>query len=128
MAAAVVSGWRALAARFRCDAPPYGEVKTAGPLFYSVYARYWCGYGGVIRFTAAGDALYLSVLFLFRAGHPPLRVPWDEIRFAQTSYLWRRHVVLTLGNEEHIPMRISQRMARKLGIADRMLIQSPYPG
>jgi hypothetical protein len=59
------------------------------------------------------------VLFLLRIGHPPLRIPWDEIRFSRTNFFFRSYVVLTLGNEEKIPMRIPLRMARNLGILDR---------
>jgi hypothetical protein len=69
---------------------------------------------------AAEDGLYLSVIFFLRIGHPPLRIPWNEIQFSRTKYFWRRYVVLTLGDEEKIPMRISQRMAAKLGILDRV--------
>jgi len=82
--------------------------------------RFWSHYGGVVRVTAASDALYLSVVFLFRIGHPPLRIPWNEINFGRTKFFLRTYVVLTLGNEEMIPMRISQRMARNLGILDRV--------
>jgi hypothetical protein len=60
------------------------------------------------------------VIFFLRIGHPPLRIPWNEIQFSRTKYFWRRYVVLTLGDEEKIPMRISQRMAAKLGILDRV--------
>ena len=126
--ASFLGGWHSLARRFRSFTPPYGEVKTAGPFFYSVYARYWSQYSSVIRLSATQDALYLSVLFPFRAGHPPLRIPWNEISFAQTTLLWNRYVVLTLGDEEQIPMRISQRMARNLGITDRFLADNAYIG
>lgn len=94
--------------------------KPPGRFFYTVYMRFRGHYGGVIRMTAADDALYLSVLFLFRIGHPPLRLPWSEIKLGRTTFLWRRYVVLTLGNQEHIPLRISERMARNLGILDRV--------
>jgi hypothetical protein len=59
-------------------------------------------------------------MFPFRIGHSPLRVPWDEIRIRRTKFLWWRLVLLTLGNQEQIPMRISERMARNLGILDRV--------
>jgi hypothetical protein len=36
----------------------------------------------------------------------------------KTKFLWQRYVVLTLGQQEHIPMRISERLARNLGILD----------
>jgi len=115
----MVSGWFALARRFRKRSEPYGDLKSAGPFFYTVYLRFWGHYSSVVRLTAAADALYGSVLFLFRAGHPPLRIPWNEIQFGKTRRVWRTYIVLTLGNEEKIPLRIPVRMARNLGILDR---------
>jgi len=82
--------------------------------------RFRVNYGNVIRLTAAEDALYISILFLFRISHPPLRIPWAEIKMAETKFLWRRYVFLLLGNEEKIRMRISERMARNLGILERL--------
>ena len=114
-----ISGWRALVSRFTKQSEPLGEVTTVGPFFYYVYMRFWSHYNSVIRLTAAGDALYASVFFPFRIGHPPLRIPWDEIRFGRTKFFFRSYVVLTLGNQEEIPMRIPLRMARNLGILDR---------
>ena len=114
-----LTGWLALARRFKKQSEPYGEIRSAGPFFYTLYMRFWGHYSSVIRLTAAGDALYASGLFLFRIGHPPLRIPWDEIRFGRTKFFFRTYIVLTLGNEEKIPMRIPLRMARNLGILDR---------
>ncbi len=114
----VVCGWHALIDRFRAQSEPYGQTRTVGPFFYTVYMRLWGHYSSVIRLVAADDALYLSVLFPFRIGHPPLCIPWREIEFGKTSFFWRTYVELTLGQQERIPMRISQRMARNLGILD----------
>ena len=107
-----LSGWHALARRFTKQSEPCGEITTAGPFFYVVHMRYWSHYSSVIRVSAAEDALYLSVLFPYRFGHPPLRVPWSEIEFDLIKLYWRGYVVLTLGREEQIPFRISERMAR----------------
>jgi hypothetical protein len=114
-----LTGWFSLARRFKKQSEPYGEIHSAGPFFYTVYMRFWGKYSSVIRLTAAGDALYASILFPFRIGHPPLRVPWDQIRFGRTKFFFRTYIVLTLGNQERIPLRISLRMARNLGILDR---------
>ena len=65
--ASFVSGWYSLSKRFRAQSEPYGEMKTAGPFFYTVYMRFWGHYSSIIRMMAAADALYLSVLFLFRS-------------------------------------------------------------
>jgi hypothetical protein len=115
----VMTGWFVLGKRFRQQSEPYGETRSAGPFFYTIYMRCWSHYSSVVRLTAAADALYVSILFLFRIGHPPLRIPWDEIQFGRTKFLFWTFFVVTLGNEEKIPMRISERMARNLGILDR---------
>jgi hypothetical protein len=122
----LLSGWFSLSKRFRKQSEPYGETRTAGPLFYSVRMRFG-NYGNSIRLTAAEDALYASVLFLFRVGHPPLRIPWSEIQFRRRKFLWMRSVVLTLGDRERIAMRISERMARKLGILERIADEVKLP-
>jgi len=57
-----------------------------------------------------------------------LQIPWNEITFGKTKYFRRSFVVLRLGNEEQIPMRISERMARQLGITERFFIESASPG
>lgn len=121
-----MSGWSALAARFKKQSEPYGETRSTGPWFYTVYMRFWVHYSSVVRITAADDALFLSVLLPFRAGHPPLRIPWNEIRPSRAKYLCRRYMVLTLGLQEQIPLRISERMARNLGIPQRFP-QASFP-
>jgi hypothetical protein len=115
-----VGGWHALSRRFRAQSEPLGDTRTAGPFFYGVQMKFRLGYNNVIRITAAEDALYFSILFLLRIGHPPLCIPWKGIQFGRAKFLWLRYIVLTLGEQERIPMRISQRMARKLGILERL--------
>jgi hypothetical protein len=118
--ASIMSGWFSLSGRFRAQAEPCGETRSAGPFFYTVYMRFWGHYSSIIRMVAADDALYLSVFFPFRVGHPPLCIPWKEIQLGRTKFLWMRYVVLTLGEQERIPVRISERMAGKLGILERL--------
>jgi hypothetical protein len=115
-----ISGWYTLSGCFKKQSEPYGETRTAGPFFYTIYMRFWTHYSSIIRITAAEDALYFSAILPFRIGHPPLCIPWKEIQFSRTKYFWRRYVVLTLGNQEQIPLRISERMARNLGILERL--------
>jgi hypothetical protein len=121
------SGWFTLSRHFRKQSEPYGETRSAGPLFYTIRMRFRCRYENAMRLTAAEDALCLSMLFLFRIGHPPISIPWMEIQFGRTKFLWRRYVVLTLGEKERIPLRISERLARKLGILERMPADEPSP-
>jgi hypothetical protein len=116
----VFSGWHALARRFRAESEPYGVTKSAGPFFYTVYTRYASHYSFCIRMTAAEDGFYLSVVFPLRVGHPPLRIPWSEVQISRVKRFWQPLILLTLGARERIPMRISERMAGKLGLLERM--------
>jgi hypothetical protein len=115
-----MSGWTTLAVRFRAQSEPYGDVRTVGPWFFTVYMRWGMHYCGVMRMTAVDDALYLSAIFLMQFGHPPLRIPWNEIEMTRKTRFLRNYVVLVLGNEEKIPMRISESAACKLGILERI--------
>lgn len=122
MLIAMMSGWHTLAKRFASADKPYGDVRTAGPLFHTVYGRYGVKYNSVIRMTAASDALYISVFAPFRAGHPPLRVPWEEIRIVPVKKGLRSLIVLSLGNRECVSFRVGPRTARKLGLEERMAV------
>jgi hypothetical protein len=88
-AVGLMSGWRTLSERFKQETAPYGEIKTVGPFFYSIYMRFWSHYSSVVRLTAASDGLYASAMFPFRIGHPPLRIPWNEIQLGRTKWFFR---------------------------------------
>lgn len=126
----LLSGWYTLANHFRSELEPSGETRTVTPFFHTVYFRYWTHYSGIVRLISASDGLYLSVFVLFRPGHPPLRVPWSEISFSSDSRFFRNYTVLILGSAEQIPLRISRRMADRLGILDgppQFALQSGMP-
>jgi hypothetical protein len=113
-----MSGWLALSRRFRQRSEPYGDVRSAEPHFCTVRMRFETR--NIVSITAEKEGLYLYVFFFFRIGHPPLLMPWGEIQMRRAKYLWFRQVFLTLGNEEQIPMRMSEHLARKLGILERI--------
>lgn len=115
----VSSGWHRLSRRFRAPSKFNGQMKSTRP-FFNVCMKNWVDYSGIIRIAVEEDALHLSVVFAYHIGHPPLSIPWNEIEFSDAKLLWRRYVVLSLGEQERIPMRISERMANKLGILDRL--------
>lgn len=67
--------------------------------------------------TIGGDpaGLYLSPLFFFRIGHPPLFVPWTEISLrGRRKIMFIECVELRLGREEQIPFLI------RAGLADQI--------
>lgn len=69
------SGWGQLAKYYRTENIPTG--KSLG--------NYWllmgpANYRGVTTIQPSSEGLYLSILLLFRLGHPPLLIPWRDIR------------------------------------------------
>jgi hypothetical protein len=108
---AVLTGWATLAKRFRMTSTFTGP--TWG--FQSARMRWSSHYGSCLNVGADATGLKLSVLFLFRPGHPPLFLPWSEVSVAQRqSFLFIRRVRLLLGREEQMPFVISG------GLADRI--------
>jgi hypothetical protein len=116
----MIIGWRRMAERFAAEAGPVGEMRSVNAFPYTVYWRGWAHYSWIVRLTATSDGLYLSVIAPFRPGHPLLRIPWNEITFGRAKFLFRSYVELRLGNEERIPLRISELVAGKLGILERV--------
>jgi hypothetical protein len=115
----ILSGWHRLSKRFLTRSKFTGQMMSTRP-FINVCMKNWADCSGILRIASDDHALYLSVVFLYRIGHPPLCIPWKEIQFSRTKFLWRRYVVLTLGEQERIPMRISERIASKLGLMERL--------
>jgi hypothetical protein len=115
------SGWRALGGRFSRQNEPCGQTRSAGGWFTRIYLRFWTKYTGAVRMVAAADGLYLSVFFLLRPGHPPLCIPWEQIRIQHTRKWLQNYVELTLGSQERIPLRFSERVARELELDERMV-------
>jgi hypothetical protein len=108
---AAFSGWMNLARRFRLSSA------FTGPSWglQSAYMRWASRYRSCLNIGADATGLKLSVLFLFRVGHPPLLVPWSEISVARRrKFLFVRQVKLLLGREEQIPFVIGG------GLADRI--------
>jgi len=115
----LTSGWNALSLRFTACSEPQGQPLHAGAFFDSVYWRLSTRYGASVKMTAASDALYLSVPSISRLGHPPLCIPWNEVTVGRTDRPRSFMVALSLGKEEHILLRISERRAAKLGFFER---------
>lgn len=111
---AALGGWMTLAQRFRLTSTFSGA--TWG--FQSARMRWSCRYGNCISVGADATGLKLSILFLFRPGHPPLFVPWSEISVAKRwRFLFFRQVKLLLGREEQIPLVITGRLADRIQAA-----------
>jgi hypothetical protein len=106
----VVGGWFSLARVYRAQAPFEG-VKFK---MQSGQMRWRAGYNNVLTLGADQQGLYLATLFLFRFLHPPLLIPWNEIKVSKQKGWIFEQEVFTLGHELRIPLRIRVALAEKL--------------
>jgi hypothetical protein len=74
----LLGGWFSLAQHYRATQPFVGErwhMRSASLRFVS--------YGSCLILGSNTQGLFLSVLFPFRIGHPPLFIPWSEVLSAE---------------------------------------------
>ena len=83
---AQIGGWGQLARFYRLSNPFSGErwYLRSGRM------RLTMRYRNCLTIGANAQGLYLAVLFLFRFGHPPLFIPWQDIAVKTGETLWWR--------------------------------------
>jgi hypothetical protein len=70
-----ISGWQQLASRYATHRLP------AGRRFAWQSARLgWLGYNNCMSMHASVDGLFIQPWAVFRLAHPPLLIPWTELR------------------------------------------------
>lgn len=109
-----ISGWAALARRFRLASPFTGQTWA----WNRARMRWGTNYKNCLTIGADPMGLYLSVMFFFRLFHPPLVLPWQEVSVRRRrKILFFRYVELSLGREEQIPLLIRENLADQVRLA-----------
>ena len=103
-------GWSQLTDRYR-GIPSKVEAKWR---LESASMRHMATYPGCLKFSVGREGLGISILFPFRAGHPPLLIPWTDI----TAHEWESRVIkkirLNFAKEPKVPFTISLKLARRI--------------
>ena len=102
-------GWSKLAAHFRTEIAPEGQH------FSMVSGRVaHASYGNVLTVGITPQGLYLSVMLLFRAGHPPLLIPWEAIQDVQPKNMLGRSMhQLVIGNPRITTVLLPENILRE---------------
>jgi hypothetical protein len=79
-----MSGWREMAVSYEAQRPFSGTWIRP----WAASMRHGVNYNGLLSIGAESTGIYLSVFFVFRAGHPPLFIPFEEIS-ASGKRTWR---------------------------------------
>jgi hypothetical protein len=106
-----LSGWGRLAEQFRSVRGFEGQSAWG--------CSAWMGrnhYRGMLRIGFNHDGLYVAAIFPPLIGHPPLFIPWSEIKIYPQTRPWYFYPErpLRLGSEADIPFIFDNRRAEKL--------------
>jgi hypothetical protein len=112
----ILSGWRQLAKRYRCTASILGTTwwfQSAG-----IHRYLEVSYGSCLTVRANEDGIGFSIQFPFRIAHPPLFIPWSEVRVTQVQrFFFFKLVRFTFPEEPSVRIDIRSRLARKIQAA-----------
>ena len=107
-----IGGWSRLANRYADTGNESGETYTMRSGYIGAV-----NYKSCLTLSVCHHGLRLSVLFLFRIGHPPLFIPWDHFHsVSEKRILFLRFLSMSVGTplvskvilpiwlREHLPM------------------------
>jgi len=102
-----MGGWHVLAQHYHRRLEPSGERWR----FQSAQFRRMTSYSNILFISANRRGLWLSVLFLFRLGHPPLFIPWNKIEVSKETKFFQ---TMTRFEVSGIPIYIRESLADKI--------------
>jgi len=104
-------GWRILARDYRANSLFDGQKLW----LKSATMRRWTNYNNCVNIGANKYGLYLSVLPLFRVGHPPLFIPWADISTEAASRRLLPDVVkFSFAKQPEVPVILSKKLAGRI--------------
>ena len=110
-----MSGWAALASSFRLESDFTGEKWS----WQSAAMRWGSNLNNCLVIGCNERGLYLAMMPFLRFCHPPLLIPWREIRVSTRRRFLSEYVQLLLGREERIPLLLRPHTAERLRLAAR---------
>jgi hypothetical protein len=113
--ASTLGGWGALAAQY--TAPNLeGDVPLAQWRWQTMGMR-WANYNGVATITLYEEGIHFAVPLLFRPGHPPFLLPWEEMQLRRKKMLFQKYVQVRGERAPSIVVELPQALADKIETA-----------
>src|SRR5438128_1154503 len=112
MALGSAGGWGAVARAY----PAHGRRPERVWRFRSLQIRAgWLpsNYGGIVTVGADPDGLFFAVFLPFRPFHPPIFVPWAEVRTEARKGWLGSHVELRFEKVNGVMFRLSRKLAEE---------------
>jgi len=105
-----LSGWARLAERYSTAAEPEtGVMRMVRAQWGTIMIT-----GNIYTIACNKGGLYLAVLFPFRLGHPPLLIPWHDIKAKKISSFLAPRIQLEFGGGVSRPFEIHESTAERI--------------
>jgi hypothetical protein len=106
LAAGLLSGWLKLSARYRATTAAHGRRHRY------VSARFgWVNYNHLLHVQVNDAGMHLSVAPVFAVAHPPLFVPWQDVRCTRIRRtLFGERVTLRIGEPNEATIEFPRRI------------------
>jgi hypothetical protein len=108
----IIGGWAKLAEDYRSEPLMERQRWT----FQSAAMRFAASYNNVLTVGVSDAGLSLSIFFLFRLGHPPLLIPWSDIRKVGEAGKFKGQR-LRIAKAPSIPLRFRSKLIDKIEVA-----------
>ncbi len=82
--------------------------------FTSARMRWGVNYNGCLTIGANERGLYVAVLFLFRLAHPPLFIPWSDVRVTEQRGLVFKYLEFGFLKAPAVPFRVRHQLGSAL--------------
>ena len=73
-------------------------------------------YNNALNVQVSSRGLYLVPIILFRFGHPPILIPWRDIRLKEKKAIFGTNTVLRIGKPEIVTLRFAGGFMERSGI------------
>jgi hypothetical protein len=75
------------------------------------------GFENGLTVGADSEGLYLAIVFLFRAGHPPLFIPWTDVSVRTEERFLATFMVFHFRSVPSVPLRVGESLGQRLAVA-----------
>jgi len=100
-----IGGWRQLSMVY-----PRKNLPVGRRFSWQTMKLGFSNYGSCITIHSSAEGLDLSVMFIFRVGHPPLFIPWSEFQEARARrFLWYKYVEIDIGSPKLVTLKFSEK-------------------
>lgn len=105
-----IGGWKKLAEIYRYD----GQFSGKRWRFRSCRMNGFINYNNCLTFGAGAEGLYINIFPVFRFHHPPLLIPWSEIKEENTKGIIFEYRELSFARVPSVKMRIITTLAEEI--------------